>query len=67
MSLGKVRLDGDRLPIGGNCLLELALVFQRIAEVGMSLGIVRLDADRLPIGGNCLLELALVGQRTPRL
>ena len=24
MSLGIVRLDADRLPIGGNCLLELA-------------------------------------------
>jgi hypothetical protein len=32
MSFGKVRLYAYRLPIGGNCFLELALISKSISE-----------------------------------
>ena len=67
MGLGVVRLDADRLAICGDRLVELALVLERYAEIGVGLGIVRLDADRLAICGDRLVELALVLERSPRL
>ena len=49
--------------ICGDRLVELALVSQRIAEVGVGFGKVGLDADRLTICGGRLVEPALVLQR----
>ena len=63
MRLGVVGLEGDRLAICGHRLVQLALVLQRIAEVGVGLGVVRLEADRLAICGDRLVELALVLER----
>ena len=44
----------------GDSLRELALILERITEVGIGLGIVRLDADRLAICSDRLVKLALV-------
>ena len=60
MSIGIVGFDADRLAICGDRFVELALVLQRIAEVGMSLGIAGFDADRPATCGDRFVELALV-------
>jgi hypothetical protein len=67
MSIDVVRLDGDRLPVSGDRLVELALVLERVAEIGMSLGVVRLDANRLPKCGDRFVELALLLERVAEL
>ena len=41
MDLGVVRLETDRLAIGGGRLVELALILERYAEIGITFGIVR--------------------------
>src|SRR2546430_12433486 len=45
MGLGIVRFDADRLAIGGDRLVELALFLQRDAKVGVGLGIVRFRSE----------------------
>ena len=67
MSLGIVGVDVDRPAIGGDRFVELALVLQRIAEVGMRLGIVGFDADRPAIGGDRFVELPWFCSALPRL
>ena len=60
MRLGIVGFDADRLATCGDRFVELALVRQRTAEVGMSRGKVGFDADRLAICGDRFVELALL-------
>ena len=46
------------MAIRRNCLIVLALIFQRITEVGISQ--VRFNVYRLAVCGDCFLELAFV-------
>jgi hypothetical protein len=62
--LGAVRLDVDRVAIRRNCLIVLALIFERITEVGISQ--VRFNVYRLAVCGDCFLELTLVLERNRR-
>ena len=64
MGLGVIGLEGNRLAIGGDGLVELAFVSQGIAEIVVGLGVVGLEGDGLAIGGDGLFELpfALSGQ-----
>ncbi len=52
MGLGVVGLEPDGLAVFGDGLVELALVPQGVAEVGVGLGVVGLEPDRLAISAS---------------
>src|SRR5262245_41766458 len=67
MSLGEVRSDADGFAILSDRLVKLALLVQRITEIGVSLGEIGFDADGLAICGDRLFQFALVVQRHPKV
>ena len=67
MGFGEIRLQADRLAVGGGGLVQAPQIFQRVAEIGMGFGEIRLEADGLAIGGNGVVELSEFFSATPRL
>ena len=62
-----VRVEFDGLLVAGDGLVQLALVLQRNAQVGVGLGELRVEFDGLPVAGDGLVQLALVLSAVPRL
>ncbi len=58
MGIGEVGLEPDRRAVFGDGLVELPLVLQGVAEVGVGHGVVGLEPDRLAVLGDGLVELA---------
>ncbi len=52
-----ILLDGDRLAIGGDRLVEPLLLPQHVAQVGERLNVPRLDGQRAAVAGFRLVEL----------
>jgi len=55
-----VGFELDCRAASGDGVVEMALVFQCVAEVGIAFGKVRLELNRGAIGGDGLIELALI-------
>ena len=53
--LGKIRLDGERLAVAGNGILQLPQVLERTAEVVVRVGKIGLDGEGLVVAGNGLV------------
>jgi len=62
MSRGQFGFKADRLAIGGDCLVEIALVSKLIGEKVVSFRIVRPDADCLAMGGDGTFEVTQLFQ-----
>ena len=62
MGFGKVGPQGDGLTVSGDSPVELALLSEGIAEVGVCFGIVGLEGDGPTAGGDGLVEFAFVFQ-----
>src|SRR5580700_6487728 len=61
--LGIIRLERDRIAIGGGGFLEPICIFQRGTEIVMRSSEIGLECDRLSISGDRLVELAVVEPR----
>ena len=67
MGLGEVGPEPDRLAVGGDRLVQLAVVVQGDAEVVVGLGGVGLEPDRLAAGGDGFGQLPWLRRAMPRL
>ena len=68
MGLGIVGLERDRPAVGGDRLVEPALVAQGVAQVVVGLGILGPKRDRPAMRGDRLVEPALfLAETLPRL
>ena len=56
VDVGGVRLELECRAIGGDRLIELALLHEDVAEIHVGLGMVRLELDGLLIAGDRLLD-----------
>ena len=53
--------------IGGDGLIQLALVPEGNAQIAVGLGVVGLEPDGRAVGGDGLIQLALAARALPRL
>ena len=60
-------LSWRRGAIGGDRVIEPALILEDVAEIHVGLGIVRLEAQGLLIAGHRLLQLSLLLQGDPQV
>ena len=54
MGLGEVGLEPDSGAVGGDRLVQLALLLEGVAQVVVGLGVVGLEPDRRAVGGDRL-------------
>ena len=66
VGFGEVGPQGNGLAIGGDGLVELAFVFEGIAEIIVGFGEVGPEGDGLATGGDGLVELSVVSEGTAK-
>ena len=56
MGLGEIRLDGQRLVMAGDGILQPPQFLERATQVVMDLGEVRLDGEGTQVAGDGILQ-----------
>jgi hypothetical protein len=59
MGHGVRRVEAERFAPGGDRALPVALLQQRVAEVGVRPGEIRVETDRLPVRGDGAVQVTL--------
>ena len=67
MGLGVIGLEPQRFAVLGDRLVQLPLIGQGDAEVGVGLGVIGLEPQCFTVLGDRLVQLPLVVRAMPRL